>query len=326
MLAPSYHPPVWLPGPHLQTIWSARLAPCPSIRYRRERWTTPDDDFIDVDFLHPAPRARRAPLLVLFHGLEGCSRSHYALTMVEAARRSGWRAAVPHFRSCSGELNRAPRAYHSGDSPELDWILRRFAREHAGGAPIVAIGVSLGGNVLLKWLREQREAARFVRAAVAISPPQDLHAGAIALAHGFNRVYTRHFLKTLEHKALAKLEQYPGLYDRRRVLGARDFFDFDDAVTAPLHGYASCYDYWERSSCRAFLAGIRVPTLVINARNDPFLPASALAGSDEVSDHVTLDYPAEGGHVGFVQGPPPGHHAWLPARAIDWLSRALVDG
>lgn len=325
MPAPPYRAPLWLPGAHLQTVWPATLASRPSIAWRRERWETPDGDFVDVDFAEPRADPA-APLLVLFHGLEGSSRSHYALAVAHAARLRGWRAAVPHFRGCSGELNRAPRAYHSGDSDEIDWILRRFAREHAQGAPLFAAGVSLGGNALLKWLGERGEAARFVRAAFAVSPPQDLRAGAIALSGGFGRVYMLHFLKTLKRKSLAKLAQYPGLFDRERMLRARDFFDFDDAVTAPMHGFASCHDYWERSSCRRFLAGIRVPTLVINARNDPFLPASALAGRAEVSAFVTLEYPSEGGHAGFAQGLPPGRLDWMPTRAIEALAQAIGDG
>src|SRR5690606_20032151 len=175
MPASSYRPPPWLPGPHLQTIWPATLAPCPSIAWRRERWETPDGDFVDVDFAGPPlPGTRRpppihvgaadpalpgAPLLVLFHGLEGSSDSHYARALADAALRRGWSMAVPHFRGCSGELNRAPRAYHSGDSAEIDWMLRRFARMRGPASAIAAIGVSLGGNVLLKWLGEQREAA-----------------------------------------------------------------------------------------------------------------------------------------------------------------------
>ncbi len=344
MPAIPYRPPRWLPGPHLQTIWPATLSPCPSIGWQRERWDAPDGDFVDVDFADgdadadaarvDAAQARddgprdgvRVPMLVLFHGLEGSSRSHYARAFAAAARRRGWRIAVPHFRGCSGELNRAPRAYHSGDSAEVDWILRRFARGAAGRGPLVAVGASLGGNALLKWLGEQRESAHVVRAAAAISAPHDLHASAVALSRGFNLVYMRHFLNSLKRKSDAKLAQYPGLFDRRRMLRSRDFFDFDDAVTAPMHGFASCFDYWERSSCRRFLAGIRVPTLVINARNDPFLPARALAARDEASDQVTLDYPAEGGHVGFPQGLPPGHLDWLPERTMDWLAGVLADG
>ena len=208
MPASSYRPPPWLPGAHLQTIWPATFAPRPSIAWRRERWDTPDGDFVDVDFADPSlPGASRdtrppqsihagaadpapsgTPLLVLFHGLEGSSRSHYARAFADAALRRGWPLAVPHFRGCSGELNRAPRAYHSGDSAEIDWMLRRFARLRGSASPIAAIGVSLGGNVLLKWLGEQREAAGFVCAAVAVSPPQDLHASAVALSVGDNRL------------------------------------------------------------------------------------------------------------------------------------------
>ena len=329
MTASDYRPPGWLPGPHLQTIWPATLAPCPSIDWRRERWDTPDGDFIDVDFAGTGRGARAEgdpPLLVMFHGLEGGSRSHYARALAAAALRRGWRIAVAHFRGCGGELNRAPRAYHSGDSAEIDWILRRFARAAGHGAPIAAVGVSLGGNALLKWLGEQGESARLVRAAAAVSAPHDLHASALALSRGFNLVYMRHFLKTLKRKSDGKLTQYPGLFDRARMLRARDFFDFDDAVTAPMHGFASCFEYWERSSCRQFLSGIRVPTLVLNARNDPFLPARALAPRDEVSDRVTLDYPDEGGHAGFPMGLPPGRLDWMPARTMDFLAAVLADG
>ena len=307
-----YLAPRWLPGAHLQTIWSAVAAPRPATTLTRTRWITPDDDFVDID-AGPAPASEDAPLWVLFHGLEGSSRSHYARALLAHATRIGWQGAVIHFRGCSGTPNRRPRAYHSGDSAEVDWMLRRLHREHPR-RPLFACGVSLGGNALVKWLGEQGEAARFVRAAAAICPPQDLQAGAEALSRGFNRVYCEYFLRSLRPKTLAMLERWPGLVDAQRVRGARDFFDFDDAVTAPLHGFASCYDYWSRSSCRQFMGEIRVPTLVVNARNDPFVPLQALASHAEVSELVTLDYPDAGGHVGF---PSPGGAAgfnWIPAR------------
>jgi predicted alpha/beta-fold hydrolase len=237
--------------------------------------------------------------------------------------RIGWRGAVPHFRGCSGEPNLAPRAYHSGDSDEIDWILRRIAREHAHGAPLFVAGVSLGANALLKWLGERGEDAGFVAAAAGVSAPQDLHAGAVALSGGFNYVYMMHFLWTLRRKSLTTLDRHPGLYDRAKVLAARDFFDFDSAVTAPMHGFASCWDYWEKSSCRPFLRSIRVPTLVLNALNDPFLPASALASPADVSASVTLEYPRDGGHVGFVSGPPPGRLDWMPRRLLAYFSTSV---
>ena len=321
--AAAYRAPRWLRGAHAQTIWPALAAPRPQVRWARTRWTTPDGDFIDVDLSTPAQCAPQAPLLVLFHGLEGSSDSPYARAVAASALRRGWRTAVPHFRGCSGPLNLAPRAYHSGDSDEIDWILRRFAAEHPQ-APLLAAGVSLGGNALLKWIGERGIDAGFVRAAVAVSPPQDLAEGARALSRGFNRVYTRNFLRTLKRKSQGKLAQYPGLFDNDRMLAARDFFDFDDAVTAPMHGFADCHDYWARSSCRQFLGGIRIPTLVINALNDPFLPPSALARAQDVSRFVLLDYPREGGHVGFLGGAFPGRFAWLPDRMLGFLAEHLT--
>ena len=297
------------------------------MRYRRERWSTPDADFIEVDFVeHAQADDARAPLVVMFHGLEGSSASHYAQATMAALAARGWRGAVAHFRGCGSHLNLAPRAYHSGDSDEIDWVLRRFSREHAREAPLFAVGVSLGGNALLKWLGERGADAGFVAAAAGVSAPQDLLAGATALSRGFNHVYTQSFLRTLRRKSLAKLAQHPGLFDRQRMLASRDFFDFDDAVTAPMHGFRGCHDYWERSSCKPWLAGIRVPTLVINALNDPFLPPSALATVDQVSCAVTLDYPREGGHVGFPEGAPPGRLDWLPRRLLDDFSAKAGHG
>ena len=339
-----YRAPRWLPGPHAQTIWPAVVTPRERVEYRRERWTAPDGDFVDVDFARLAGTsdrrragadagadtgadagagADRRPLVVLFHGLEGNSRSHYAVALMAQTLRRGWRGAVAHFRGCGGELNLAPRAYHSGDSGEIDWMLRRFAAEHARGAPLLAIGVSLGGNALAKWLGERGADARFVAAAAVISAPQDLLAGAQSLSRGFNRIYTLNFLKTLKRKSLAKLGQHPGLFDRQRMLGARTFFDFDDAVTAPMHGFRDCYDYWEKSSSRRFLHGIDVPTLIINARNDPFLPSDALASRLEVSPAVTLEYPDEGGHVGFASGRFPGRFEWIPQRVLGFFAEHL---
>jgi predicted alpha/beta-fold hydrolase len=307
-----YRAPWWLPGGHLQTIVPA-LARAAQIAYSRERWDTPDGDFIDVDW---AGEARAPRLLVHFHGLVGSSRSHYARAIAARAARSGWRVALPHFRGCSGEPNRLARAYHSGDSAEAGWVLERLA---ASGTPLCAAGVSLGGNVLLKWLGETGTgAARLVRRAAAVSAPLDLAASGNALAHGFNRaVYARHFLVTLRRKALAKLERHPGLADPSRVRAAATLRAFDDAVTAPLHGFRDADDYWARASSRPWLARIALPTLVLNARNDPFLPAAvldAVAAESRDNPHLTLEFPPGGGHAGF-----PGRGAWLARRVLDFL-------
>ncbi len=312
-----YRAPGWLPGAHLQTVYTAKLSRFAPPRYIRTRWQTPDQDFIDLDLVVPAQPPRG--LLVMFHGLEGDSSSQYAVSAMQAAQQAGWIGCVPHFRGCSGEVNLAPRAYHSGDSAEIDWILRRLATEYPD-LPRYACGVSLGGNALLKWAGEQGEAASQVVSAVAgISAPQDLHAGAVALSQGFARLYTWSFFRSLRIKSLAKLEQYPGLFDRDTMLRARDFFDYDDAVTARMHGFHSCFDYWGRSSCKRYLGGVRVPTLVVNARNDPFLPERHLARPEQVSAQVRLHYPDTGGHVGFISGRWPGRIDWFGQQLVQWF-------
>jgi len=331
----AHRAPRWLGGSgawggNVQTIWSAvvshRWQPRPA--YRRERWTTPDGDFVDVDFLDApggdaATQAAAPPLLALFHGLEGSSASHYSVAFAHRAHALGWRCAVPHFRGCSGELNLAPRAYHSGDHEEVGWVLQRLRAQHAG--PLVAVGVSLGGNALLRWAEEAGDtAARTVRAVCAVSAPLDLAAGGMALGRGFNRaVYTRLFLRTMKPKALAKLAQHPGLFDRRRLVAARDLYDFDDVFTAPLHGFRDAADYYARASAKPQLARIRVPALVVNARNDPFVPAASLPTPREAGANVTLWQPAHGGHVGFAHGGFPGRLATLPEQVTNWLRERL---
>ena len=321
-----YAAPRWLPGGNLQTIWAALYAKRfdgPAPVYRRERWPTPDSDFIDVDFVD-APMPGPRPLLVLFHGLEGSSRSHYAEAFAAFAASRGMAFAVPHFRGCSGELNLAPRAYHSGDFEEIGWILARMRDQHArkGGGPVMAAGVSLGGNALMRWASEAGESASGVVSAVAsVSAPLDLAAGGEAIGQGFNRlVYTRMFLATMKPKALAKLEQFPGLFDRERLMSSRNLYDFDNVFTAPLHGFRDTEDYWTRGSAKPHLASVRVPALVVNARNDPFIPAASLPKPGEVGAHVRLWQPAHGGHVGFPIGPPPGHVRGMPERVGGWLA------
>jgi len=313
----AYRAPLWLPGAHLQTIVSALVVPRPRVAYRRERWDTPDGDFIDVDFAQPepAPEEGAAPIVVLFHGLEGNSGSHYARALMHAAADRRWRALVVHYRGCSGEENRLPRAYHSGDSDEGDWILRRVhARWPA--APLHAVGVSLGGNMLAKWLGERQEDAAFVRAAVSICAPLDLAAGGAALGRGFNLVYTRMFLATLKQKALAKARRFPGIARPEAIAGARNLYDFDNEFTAPVHGFRDADDYWARASGKPWLRTVRVPHLVLNAVNDPFVPAPSLPGQSEVSKFVRLEQPRQGGHVGFARGRPPGDLGFLPERVF----------
>ena len=319
-----YQSPWWLPGGNLQTIWGAlyaRRTRDAKPEFRRERWTTPDADFIDIDFLHPAPTAKGATLLVQFHGLEGTSRSHYSEAFADYARAHGMAFAVPHFRGCSGELNWAPRAYHSGDFEEIDWILRRLRTEHTG--PIVAVGISLGGNALMRWAGEMGdEAGRVVSAVASICSPLDLAASGKAIGQGFNRlVYTRMFLNSMRPKALRKLAQHPGLFDRDALMQSRNLYEFDNVVTAPLHGFKNTDDYWSRASAKPHLDRIRIPALAVNALNDPFMPASSLPRQADVGRFVTLWQPSQGGHVGFPASGFPAHVHAMPDTVGAWLAQ-----
>jgi predicted alpha/beta-fold hydrolase len=309
-----YRAPTWLPNGHLQTIYPALCVPKPAVDYRRERWDCADGDFVDIDFVDGEDGK---PFVVLFHGLEGSSGSHYARSLMAALAARGWSGAVPHFRGCSGEPNRAPRFYHSGDAREIDWIVRRL-REGANGK-FYAAGVSLGGNALLRWLGESQHQAEIVDAACAVSAPLDLARGGESLSSGLNMFYTRMFLQTLKPKCLAKLEQFPGLFDRDALLAARDLYAFDNVVTAPLHGYRDTDDYWDRASAKHVLHDITVPTLVLNARNDPFLPGIHLPPT--AAREVRLEYPEHGGHVGFAVGRLPGRIDWLPQRLLHFFDR-----
>lgn len=321
-----YRAPWWLPGGNAQTLWAAagaqrHLGAPPE--WRRERWTAPDGDFIDVDFADHAS-GQDAPLLVLFHGLEGSSASQYAVAFADFARTQGIAMAVPHFRGCSGELNLAPRAYHSGDFAEIDWVLRRMAAQHPT-RPMVAAGVSLGGNALMRWAGEMgQSAAPLVKAVASVCSPLDLAAGGHAIGRGFNRlVYTRLFLSTMVPKALKKLAQHPGLFDKEALLAARDLYEFDNVFTAPLHGFKDTLDYWRRASAKPVLGAIKVPALALNALNDPFVPCASLPTVQEVGGSVLLWHPKEGGHVGFpVSSGPlglPGHVRAMSEAVGTWL-------
>lgn len=318
-----YRAPRWLPGGHLQTIYPFFFLRQCSPRYRRERWDTPDGDFIDLDWVDGPPGA---PLLALFHGLEGSSASPYAAAVMHAVSRHGWRGVVVHFRGCSGEPNRLPRAYHSGDADEIDWILKRL-NGLAAQAPLFAAGVSLGGNALLKWLgRERAQAARVVRAAAAISAPVDLMTAGDRLSRGLNLGYGGLFMRTLKSKSLAKLQRFPGIYDGKKLRRSRTLREFDNLVTAPLHGYRDTDDYWTRASSKSDLAHIAAPTLIIHARNDPFLPGPYLPAAPDVSPSVELDFPEDGGHGAFVSGPFPGNLDWLPARLLAFFGKHAATG
>lgn len=326
----SYRSPWWLPGGHLQTIWPAlcakRFSNAP-VAWRRERWTTPDQDFVDVDFCEAAASDSAKPLLVLFHGLEGSSSSHYAEAFADWAVQNECDLAIPHFRGCSGTLNTAPRAYHSGDHAEIDFFLRKFKQQaDAAQRPgLVAAGVSLGGNALMRWAGEHgKEAQKQVKAVASICSPLDLAASGKAIGEGFNcQVYTRMFLRSMKPKALAKLKQHPGLFDAQRMLASKDLYEFDNVFTAPLHGFQNTDDYWRRASALPLMANIQIPALALNALNDPFIPAHSLPSTHTVSPCVELWQPPHGGHVGFAKGSMPGHLKAMPEAVGNWLLQHL---
>jgi hypothetical protein len=317
----NYTAPWCLPGGNLQTIVAAKLAQRyeqTAPVYVRERWATPDGDFIDLDWLSVSTSPQK-PLLVLFHGLEGSSRSHYAESFADFARVQSLAYVVVHFRGCSGELNRAPRAYHSGDFEEIGWILERLRLKYTG--PIVAVGISLGGNALLRWAQEAgSSASQMVSAVASVCAPLDLAASGTCIGRGFNRlVYTRMFLRSMKPKAMRKLAQFPGLFDGEALQRATDLYTFDNVFTAPLHGFKNTDDYWRRASAKPGLSRIRLPALVLNARNDPFVPAASLPVAQEAGNWVTLWQPFAGGHVGFPVGAAPSRLAALPQAVGGWL-------
>ncbi len=324
----TYRPARWLPGGNAMTVFAsvARLFPRP--RGRRERWELPDGDFVDVDrWAGPAPDA---PLLVVCHGLEGSSSASYVRGLVAAAVVRGLAAAALNFRGCSGEPNRLPRSYHSGDTEDLATAVERLRAEHPG-RPILLAGFSLGGNVVVKYLGERGDGVPGeVRAAAVISVPFDLEGSARAIdGPGFwSRVYRARFIRRLRRKIAAKARLHPGTFDARAALRARTFAEFDAAVTAPLHGFASAEDYWRRCSSARFLAGVRRPLLALSSLDDPIVPAATLPiEAARANPWVTLETTEGGGHVAFVSGGPLRPTFWAEARAVEFLAaRASPPG
>ena len=310
----TYTPAWWVPGAHLRTLWGKLLRRGPRVPMRAERWETPDGDFVDVRRVD-APAG--APRLLLFHGLEGAPHSHYVRGILGEAHRRGWGADLLVFRGCGGELNRARRFYHSGETSDAALFLDRIAGEHPE-SPLFLAGVSLGGNVLLKFLGERMaEMPTQVVAAAAVSVPFDLSRSSLHIDRGFSRVYQRHFLRSLRRKTLAKLQKIPDLVPAGALDGIATLYDFDDRITAPIHGFRDAADYYEQSSSIRWLERIRVPTLLLSAIDDPFLPPEVL---DEVrriaasNPALELEFVERGGHVGFVSGRFP----WRPFYYAEW--------
>jgi predicted alpha/beta-fold hydrolase len=317
----TYTPAWWVPGAHAQTIWGKFARGKLTVTTRVERWETPDSDFVELHRLDETTPDSSAPRLLLLHGLEGTINSHYLRGTLDLARRANWPADVLLFRGCGSEINRARRIYHSGETSDLDFVVRRLI-DAESRRPLVIAGFSLGGNVLLKWLGESGAAVPSqVRGAAAISVPFDLERGCRHIERGFARIYNRHFLRTLRRKAAAKLRQYPDLFHAQELAKARTLYEFDDVVTAPVHGFKDAHDYYTRSSSIRFLNGIRVPTLLVSSYDDPFLPPEVLdsvAIMCRSNACLTCEFSRKGGHVGFVSGR-------IPFRSQYYAERRLIE-
>ncbi len=325
----TYTPAWWVPGAHPQTLWGKLVRRPPRVVTRSEHWTTPDGDEIEIRRLDAARNDSSAPRLLLLHGLEGTINSVYLLGTLAEAQRRGWAADVLIFRTCNGRMNRARRMYHSGETADLDFVVQRLVQSCPTQSLVIA-GFSLGGNVLLKWLGERGiSVPTQVRGAAAVSVPYDLERGSRHIERGFARVYGRHFLRTLRAKARAKLQSHPGLFDASALARAKTLFAFDDVVTAPIHGFRSAVDYYSRSSSMGFLAAIRRPTLLLSARNDPFLPTYVLDDVAIVAESnrcLSVEIHESGGHVGFVSGRNPFRPRYYAEwRVVDFLSRLVTS-
>ena len=320
-LISKFKPAWWLPGPHLPTIWGKMARHRAPAHDRLEQLTTPDGDHVAL--VRMGTITAGVPHLLILHGLEATIGAKYAHGMLDEARKAGWSGDMLMFRSCDGKINSARRFYHSGETTDLDHVVRTLIAQHPD-VRLVICGVSLGGNVLLKWLGEQgKKLPSQVKRAAAVSVPFDLEASARLLERGFRRVYSRHFLTTLIEKTIRKIERYPDLCDVARLRSVRTFFEFDDMVTGPLHGFAGAHDYYHQSSSIHFLDDVRVPTLLMSAWNDPFLPQDVLTAVRNIAmrnQYLFVEFPLTGGHVGWVAGQPWSQRYYMEERVVEWLS------
>jgi len=311
----AFRPAWWLPGPHLQTLYPSLFRARKLPPLTRERVELPDGDFVDLDWT----RQTDGMVVLVLHGLEGSIDSHYTAGVLSALSRDGYTAGLMYFRGRSGEPNRLPCSYHSGETGDLDFVMRHVRRLYPKRR-IASIGYSLGGNVLLKWLGEQGSAA-LPATAITISVPFDLNCAALTLEQGFSRIYQRHLLKKLRASATIKARQHVMPFPLERLEELRTFRQFDHAITAPLHGFSGVDDYYERSSCKQFLQHIAIPTLMLQAKDDPFLPETALPEEADLGSTVTLETSRRGGHVGYVSGSNPLHPTyWLEQRILQHLA------
>lgn len=312
-----FKPPAWLRNPHAQTLWAYTVRSRVHVEVRRERLELPDGDFIDLDW----NACEEGPIVVVLHGLSGSINSHYAKTTLRALRRCGMRGVLMNFRGASGEPNRLPRGYHGGETGDLSTVIDILHRREPG-TPIAAIGFSLGGNVLLKWLGERGERCPAV-AAVTVSAPLDLDRTTKRISRGFSRLYQWHILQCLKRDMRVKAQQVNMPVDVRRLPQVSTFRQFDDLITAPLHGFTNADEYYASCGARRYLGTIARPTLILHAMDDPFIPPSVLPGDNELGPQTTMELSRHGGHVGFINAASAAKGGWLENRIMTYLSGHL---
>ncbi|MEY4646315.1 MAG: hypothetical protein RIQ98_151 [Bacteroidota bacterium] len=311
----AYKAPFWLPDGHSQSIYPSLFRKVPLTHSHSERLELPDGDFLDVDWHLRNGELHEKPLLIVSHGLEGDSRRHYITGLIRSFPE--FHALAWNYRSCSGDPNRNLRFYHSGATDDLDFVIQEALSR--GVKDIYLAGFSLGGNLSLKWLGENgKKASQFVRKAVAFSVPLHLSSSSQQLTRWENRLYTHRFLQTLLEKVTEKSARYPQDITPSMLASIRSLYEFDNVITGPLHGFKDAEDYYERNSSLYFLSGIRVPTLIVNAKNDPFLSQECLPEQID-SDFVQIELPDSGGHCGFYPRNYRGQ-TWAEQRAAAWFN------
>lgn len=316
----------WLPNSHLQTIWPVlcrRIVPIP---LKRERFELPDGDFVDLDWVEARKTATNQtspiPLIIVLHGFEGSIDSHYAKSILRKISNEGWRGVFVHFRGCSGEPNRLSRNYHSGDTSDISYIIKKL-KEREPNVPFAAVGFSLGGNVLLKWLGETRE-QNPLKAAIAISVPFELYKSCMHVQQGFARFYQWYFIRSLRSRLIHKYQTVTVPFDTSIINKLTTLYEYDDKITAPLHGFSGVDEYYTVASARQYLNDIKIPTLIVHAKDDPFVPVEVIPEPYELSPQVTLELTEQGGHVGFVMGKFPWNPTyWLDQRIPDYFKNYL---
>ncbi|MCK4743361.1 MAG: hydrolase [Sulfuriflexus sp.] len=308
-----FKPAWWLSNTHAQTLWPSLLRRPIQLQLRRERIELPDGDFVDLDW----GENKSGPLAIIFHGLEGSGKSNYVRGMMRSLTQHGWQTVVMHFRGCSDEPNRLARAYHSGDTGDISYVIKQL-HERMPDSFIAAIGYSLGGNALLKWIGETEKNIN-LNAAVAVSVPFDLDNAAHTLRHSGNGIYQNHLLKNLKQTVLDKRDLLESHIDIESALQSKNFHEFDHRVTAKLHGFTGVDDYYAQSSSKQYIHAIRTPTLILHAEDDPFLDKSTIPAEIEIPDSVTLELSKHGGHVGFIDS----QGYWLERRIPDFLNKLI---